>query len=159
MPKTPLRRPAARKQDRSVFAIVAARYNLPYVQPLVRHARREILALEPGARIEVHWAPGSFEIPLLVQLAAARGKYDAILALGVILQGETAHAALIGEAVTAALLDISRKFSLPVIHEVLLLADEKQARARCLGRTRNRGTEAARAAIAAVRAVRNLLAD
>jgi 6,7-dimethyl-8-ribityllumazine synthase len=138
------------------FGIVAGQYNLTYTQGLVDNAQRELNELEPGANIRLVWAPGAFEIPLLVKLLAAQKKVNAILALGVVLQGETAHATLISQSVTSALLDLSLESGIPVINEVLLLQDEEQARARCLGTEINRGVEAARAAISAARTVRDL---
>jgi len=138
------------------FAIVAGQYNLTYTQGLVDNAQRELNELESGANVRLVWAPGAFEIPLMVKMLASQKKVSAILALGVVLQGETAHAALITQSVTAALLDISLEFHIPVINEVLLLQDEQQARERCLGTEINRGVEAARAAIAAARTVREL---
>jgi 6,7-dimethyl-8-ribityllumazine synthase len=138
------------------FAIVASQYNATYVQPMVDNAYYEINELEPGASVVLLSAPGSFEIPLLVKLAAEQEKYSAILALGVILQGETSHAVLIGQAVTTALMQISLESRIPVIHEVLLLDNEAQAKARCIDKGHNRGVEAARAAVAAARSVQEI---
>lgn len=151
MPKAfPLRPRTASNASRS-YAIVASQFNDIYVQPLVDHALRELAEIEPGAKIEVFRSPGSFEIPVFVQAAADLKKFDAILALGVIFQGETGHATLIAESVTKALLDISLAHRLPVIHEVLFLKNEEQARERCLETEHNRGVEAARAAVQAAR--------
>ena len=61
--------------------------------------------------------------------------------------GETSHADLIATSVTKALLEISLRMKLPVLHEVIVAQTEEQARERCLGTTINRGTEAARAAV------------
>jgi 6,7-dimethyl-8-ribityllumazine synthase len=102
--------------------------------------------------------PGAFEIPFIVQEIverdpAERGYVSAIIALGVIIQGETQHARLIGEAVTRSLLELSLRFHVPIIHEVLLLENEAQARARCLEPEVNRGTEAARIAVRMIQAV------
>ena len=77
------------------------------------------------------------------------------MALGVILQGETAHAQHLGQSVTDALQQISLEHGIPVIHAVLSLKNEAQARKRCLEDEINRGTEAARAAIE----MANLIAD
>ena len=145
-------RPRQFQQRRSV-AIVASQYNSEFVEGLSSHAQRELALLLPDGAIQQFLAPGAFEIPLLVQEVAERGSFSAIIALGVIIQGETQHARLIAEAVTHALLDLSLRHRVPVIHEVLLLDNEEQARVRCLEETINRGTEAARAAVRAIQSV------
>jgi 6,7-dimethyl-8-ribityllumazine synthase len=146
----PPRLRSSRKSTAS-YAIVASKFNQEFVESLVNNAQTELGALEPGSQIVLIWTPGSFEIPLFVQATAELNRFQAILALGVILEGETEHARLIAEAVTRSLMDISLKHKLPVIHEVLLLKDEAQARARCMGTEHNRGVEAARAAVSAAR--------
>jgi 6,7-dimethyl-8-ribityllumazine synthase len=156
MPKTPFIRPRTAKKSGLSFVIVASQYNNTYVQPLVDSASSEINELEPGASVQLLRVPGSFEIPLGVKLMALQNKFDAILALGVILQGETAHADLIARSVTAALMNLALEFRVPVIHEVLLLQNEEQAKARCLGTKLNRGIEAARAAVSIARTVSDL---
>ncbi|MEA3187684.1 MAG: 6,7-dimethyl-8-ribityllumazine synthase [Chthoniobacter sp.] len=139
--------------QRRAFAIVASEYNGEFVQGLVDFAMRELQELVPGAYVTVYRVPGAFEIPLAVQEAAERGGVDAILALGVIVQGETGHAGLLAEAVTYALLECGMRYRLPVVHQVLLVADEAQARQRCLEPELNRGTEAARVAVRALQAL------
>jgi 6,7-dimethyl-8-ribityllumazine synthase len=156
MPKTPFIRPRTARKSGLSFAIVASQYNNMYVQPLVDAATAEINKLEPGASVYLVRVPGSFEIPLAIKLVAMQKKFDAILALGVVLQGETAHADLIARSVTAALMNLALEFSIPVIHEVLLLQNEEQAKARCLGTELNRGTEAARAGVSIARTVNEL---
>ena len=132
---------------RRSIAIVVSTYHDEYARGLVAHARREIEELAPGSRLEVFEVPGSFEVPLVVQGVAERGESEAIIAFGVLLEGQTAHARLISTAVTEALMRIGLATHVPVIHEILVLQDEEQARARCLGDELNRGTEGARAAV------------
>jgi len=140
------------------FAVVASQFNLPHVKSLVDCAYAEINELEHGAPFHVTWVPGSFEIPLAVKLIAQQKRFDVIIALGVILQGETGHADLIAQSVTNSLQNLSLEFNVPIIHEVLLLKNEEQALARCQpGSELNRGVEAARAAVSAGRIIREIL--
>jgi len=134
-------------QSRRSVAIVASQYNTEFVEGLISHAQKELALLLPESTIQPFYVPGAFEIPLLVQEVAERGAFNAIIALGVVIQGETQHARLVAEAVTHALLDLSLRFRIPVIHEVLLLENQQQARERCLEEEINRGTEAARVAV------------
>jgi 6,7-dimethyl-8-ribityllumazine synthase len=128
------------------FVLVASQFNAKYVQGLVTHCTDELRALSPASNVVLHLVPGAFEIPLVVREVALKKNADAIIALGVILEGETAHARLLGQSVTSALQKIALEQSVPVIHAVLSLNDEGQARKRCLEDEMNRGTEAARAA-------------
>ena len=156
MPKTSTNRPRIARKSGLSFAIVASRYNNAYVQALIDSATSELNQVEPGADVHLVRVPGSFEIPLAVKLVALQKKVDAILALGVVLRGETAHADLIARSVTTALMNLALELRIPVIHEVLLLDNEEQAKARCLGKKLNRGTEAARAAVSIARTVNDL---
>lgn len=131
---------------KGAFAIVASQYNEAFVRGMVEHAKNELAAIFPNAAVAVYEVPGAFEIPVVVQEVAASGKVEAVIALGVIIQGATRHADLIGRSVTEALQQIALKHRIPVIHEVLLLDNEEQARQRCLDEKLNRGTEAARSA-------------
>jgi 6,7-dimethyl-8-ribityllumazine synthase len=139
------------------FAIVASEYNRYYVDGLVRFASEELKAIAPQAQLSLVRVPGSYEIPIAVQTVAKYQKPDAILAFGLIFDGETLHASLIANAVTQALLTISLKESVPILHEVLVAKNEEQAKARCLSPDVNRGTEAARAAVRIVHALRQIL--
>ena len=146
MPKLAPSRPRAsgRKQH---FAIVASLFNRLYVQGLVDHAVAELRALAPSADISIHQVPGAFEIPVVVREIALKKNAQAILALGVILQGKTSHAQNLARSVTDALQQIAIEHGVPVINAVLSLETEQQARERCLEKEINRGTEAARAAV------------
>lgn len=129
------------------FPIVASQFNAAYVQGLIDHAAAELRALLPSATTSLLQVPGAFEIPLVVREIAMQKRADAIIAIGVILKGETDHADHLGRSVTDALQRIAVTHGIPVINVVLSFDDEDQARARCLENEINRGTEAARAAV------------
>ncbi|MEI6322958.1 MAG: 6,7-dimethyl-8-ribityllumazine synthase [bacterium] len=157
MLKTLPTRPRTTVLAASRFVIVASRYNHEYVSSMVAKAQQEITAIESQALIEVVYTPGSFEIPFLARQIIEYRKPDAVICLGVILRGETGHADLIAASVSNALCNLSMETGTPVIHGVLLLNNEEQAKSRCLGNEFNRGTEAARAAIEVLRESRNIV--
>jgi 6,7-dimethyl-8-ribityllumazine synthase len=134
------------------FAIIASRYNAEYVDPMLRAARAELR--RAGATVQVVRVPGAYEIPVVAAKlarsspATRHSSLSAIICLGVILRGETTHAAHIGEAVSNALMAIQMETEVPVVHEVLLLENREQAQVRCQDKRHNRGTEAAQTALA-----------
>lgn len=130
------------------FAIVASSYNARYVDAMLRAAKAELK--RAGAEsVEVIRVPGAYEIPVVATRLARlqASSISAIICLGVILRGQTVHADHIGRAVSEGLMEIQLRHEIPVIHEVLLLENEEQARVRCLDGKFNRGTEAAQTAL------------
>ena len=137
------------------FAIVASKYNGRYVDAMLKAAQRELK--KAGAKVRVVRVPGAFEVPVVAaQLAALEPKPSAIICLGVIFQGQTSHAQHVGWGVTHALAQIQVQQRIPVIHGVFVFEKEEHARVRCLGRTHNRGTEAAHTALEMARVMRGL---
>jgi 6,7-dimethyl-8-ribityllumazine synthase len=134
-------------KTRRTFHIVASRFNAQYVDGLIDHVTEELHTIAPQSTISVHRVPGSFEIPVIAREIAIQNKADAIIACGVILQGETNHAQNLSRSVTDALQCLAIEHGVPVINAVLSFDNENQARARCLENKINRGTEAARAAV------------
>ncbi len=132
------------------FAIVASRYNARYVDAMLRAAKAELWRADVS-RIQIVRVPGAYEIPVVTKrLARTLPGLSAIICLGVIIRGETVHAAHIGDTVSHALMEIQLAYEIPIIHEVLLLENESQAQVRCLDPGHNRGTEAAQTALAMV---------
>lgn len=135
---------------------MAAKYNEAFTNALVENAVAELNELAPQSRIDVIRVPGAFEVPMMVSQVLQRATPDCVIALGLIIRGSTAHADLVATSVTTALQDLAVKCGVPVIHEVLLCDDEKQAYARCIGEQMNRGREAARAAVTMIDVVQEL---
>ncbi len=128
------------------FVIIASKYNAQYVDAMMRAAQTEFVRVK--GKVKILRVPGAFEIPVVAaKVAQASPQVSGIVCLGVILRGATTHAQHIGEAVSDALMQIQVESGIPVIHEVLLLENKEQAKARCLSKTHNRGTEAAQTAI------------
>lgn len=144
----PVRKNVAKAQPGAGrFAIVASEYNASYVGGMLRAAKSE-LKQAGAAEVRVVRVPGAFEIPVVAgALARQYPGWDAVICLGVILQGQTSHAAHVGEAVTLALAQIAIHAGVPMIHEVLVFTSEEQARVRCLSKEFNRGAEAAQTAL------------
>ncbi len=133
------------------FAVVASRFNNKWVEGLL-DAGLDALR-ERGAderRIQVVRVPGAFELPLAAHWLAQRKQpaVDAIIALGVLVQGETAHFEHIARECLHGLARVSRCHCLPLSVGVVTLRDRTQAEQRCLrGSAHNRGRQAALAAL------------
>ena len=128
------------------FALVVSVFNREYTDALLASAQTAL----KGHELKIVRVPGAFEIPLQAQRLARSKRHDAIIALGLIWQGKTLHAQEILRAVTDALMRISLETDVPVLHEVLAIKSEAEARARCMGNKLNRGREAAEAALSLV---------
>jgi 6,7-dimethyl-8-ribityllumazine synthase len=134
---------ASSRSFKPSFALVVSEYNRDYTDALLQAAQEVLI----GYTQKVVRVPGAYEIPLQVQRLARTKRYAAVIALGLIWQGRTKHADEILRAVTDALMRISLETDVPVLHEVLAVKTEAEARARCMGRKLNRGREAAEAAL------------
>ena len=128
------------------FAIVASEYNSVIMDRLIAGATR---ALKDQKQVRVIRVPGSFEIPLAAKHAALSKKYDAIVALGCVVRGETPHFEYISSSVSQALQLVALETGLPVGFGVLTVDTVQQAMERS-GESGNKGAEAALTALAMI---------
>jgi 6,7-dimethyl-8-ribityllumazine synthase len=141
-------RPGAPATPRRRFSIVAARYNEVITTKLVDGAIEGLRAAGHGDEdVDLTWVPGAFEIPLVAHRLAQSGRYSALICLGAIIRGETAHFDLIATEVARGIAEASRATGIPIIFEVLATQDLPQAEARAGGAHGNKGWEAAKAAV------------
>ena len=134
------------------FGIAAARYNPELADALVANC----LDVLEGAKCQIIRVPGTFEVTAAAARLAKSGKFDCVIALGILIQGETTHAQHISAAVAHGLTTIAIQTGVPIIFGVVTTDNLRQARVRCLGKTYNRGREAARTAIEMARTWKNL---
>ena len=130
------------------FAVVVSRFNHPISARLLEACVDE-LAKRGAAAADVHvaWVPGAFEVPLAARSLAASGRYDAVVALGVVIRGGTPHFDYVCRAVTDGVRQVALASGVPVAFGVLTTDDVDQALARAGEGDENKGREAARAAI------------
>ena len=130
------------------FGIVVSRHNDLFTGQLLKGAL-DCLARHGAAEkdVEVAWVPGAFEQPLVLKKLAQAGKYNALIALGAVIQGATAHAGLINAQVARALTQISLESGIPVIDGIVAAESLDQAIERCGTKSGNRGWIAAQTAI------------
>ena len=141
-------------------ALIAARFNPEITDALAEGARRALLAHGAAAEdIETVRVPGAWELPQAAAKAAEAGRFDAIVALGCVIRGETPHFEYVCTEATLGLGAVARAASIPVAFGVLTTDDEAQARARAGDGPDNKGYEAAMAVLDMVAVYRLLEAD
>lgn len=122
------------------LGIVASRFNEDICGPLLEQAR--VAARKAGIEPVVVSVPGALEIPLALQWMAQSGRFDALVALGAVIRGETYHFEIVAEQSARGVMDVALDFGVPVANGILTTEDEAQAKAR-LGK----GAEAVQVAL------------
>jgi len=141
------------------IALLTSSFNAAIVDGLLTGAREALSGMGVAAAdITVVDVPGAFELPLAAAVAARSKRFDALVALGVVVRGETDHYQHIARETASGLAAVARETGVPVGFGVLTVTDEKQAIGRARPGPGNKGAEAARAAVAMVRVVRSLQA-
>jgi len=126
------------------FAIVVARFNEFITERLLAGAREAFRDHNlPDEAIDVARVPGSFELPLIAQKLASSGDYAAIVCLGAVIRGETAHFEYVAGQAAAGIAAVSRETGVPVLFGVLTTDTTEQAVERAGAKGDNKGYAAA----------------
>ena len=130
------------------FALVVSQFNTEVTAGLLEGALVHLKkAGVSGEAITVAKVPGAYEIPLVVQQLARTKNFNAIIALGCVIRGDTIHFEMICESVFRSLQEIALATGIAVTSGLVMAEDLEQARARSGGNVANRGEEAAQAAL------------
>lgn len=139
------------------LAVVTARWNDHLTGRLLDGARR---AYEhcgiPATAVSEVWAPGSFELPLVCQQLAGSGEFDAVIAIGVVVRGETTHYDIVSEAAAVGVREAAASTGVPVIFGVLTTENEQQVLDRAGDDNTNKGFEAVITAVEMATLLSNL---
>jgi 6,7-dimethyl-8-ribityllumazine synthase len=122
------------------LGIVASRFNEPIAAELLQRARAEARKL--GVEFEEQSVPGALEIPIALQWMAQSGRYDALVAVGAVIRGDTYHFEVVCNESARGVMDVALESGLPVANGILTTNDEAQAKARL-----DKGAEAVRVAV------------
>ena len=129
------------------FAIVSARFNAAVTERLVAGARSCLIEYGAAANdIEILTVPGAWELPLAARHLAAHG-FDAIVAIGCVIRGDTPHFEYVAGAATNGLAQVQMESGIPIGFGLLTVENNEQAFARAGGREGNKGWESALAAL------------
>ena len=129
-------------------AVIASRFNEEITRKLADGAMETLIA--NGVlfdNIDLIWVPGAWELPLAARAAASSDRYDAIVAVGAVIRGETGRYDIIANEASRGLADVGREFEIPIGFGLLTCEDDEQAEARSGGAHGNKGSDAAEAAL------------
>jgi 6,7-dimethyl-8-ribityllumazine synthase len=128
------------ERDAMRLGIVASRFNEELTSRLLERAQAEAKKL--GAQCSVVSVPGALEIPLALQWLAQSGRFDALVAVGAVVRGETYHFEIVCNESARGITEVALECGLPIANGILTTNDERQAEARL-----DKGAEAVRVAI------------
>ena len=139
------------------FCVIVARFNSLFSEKLLDGAKDMLLRHDVSHRaIDVVRVPGAWELPLVAKEAALSGKYDAIIALGAVIRGDTPHFEYVSAEMSKGLASVAMTQRVPVSFGVLTTDTMEQAVARSGSKAGNKGAEAALAAIETVNVLKEL---
>jgi 6,7-dimethyl-8-ribityllumazine synthase len=126
------------------IAIVVSLYNRELTETLEKKCIQKLISKNLDKnQLNIFYVPGAFEIPLKCQQLAKTNKYNAIIALGMVLKGDTYHFELVANECARGVMQVMLKYNIPIIFEVLACYNNDDAQRRCGDDDYNRGIEAA----------------
>lgn len=139
------------------FAIVASRFNELVTSRLIEGAKDTLIRhdVSPNS-IDVFWVPGAWELPLVAKEIALTGKYDAIIALGAVIRGDTPHFDYVAAEASKGLANVGLEHRMPVLFGVLTCDTLDQALLRAGSKAGNKGSDCAAGAIEMANLLRNI---
>jgi 6,7-dimethyl-8-ribityllumazine synthase len=133
--------------------VVMARFNIDVCEGLLSACTAELKKLGVAAEdITIATVPGALEIPLVLQTMAQGGKFDALVALGAVIRGETYHFEVVSNDSCRAVMEVQLDTGVPVANGILTCEDDDQA----LARMQQKGADCAQAAIEMANLLRTL---
>jgi len=142
---------------RARIAIVRAEFNAAITGGIERACLAELRSAGVADRhVDRFAVPGCFELPIMAQRIARRGRHDVIIALGAVIRGDTYHFELVANECARGIMDVSLRHNVPVIFEVLAVYRRRDALRRSGKNRMNKGIEAASAALAVLASLDSL---
>ena len=139
------------------IGIVAARFNEFIVSKLIAGAKDGLVRHDVAEEnIDLAWVPGAFEIPLVAKKMAQSGKYDAVIALGTVIRGETSHYDYVCNEVSKGIATVSLESEIPVMFGVVTTENIEQAIERAGTKAGNKGYDCALGAIEMVNLIKKI---
>ena len=139
------------------IAIVASRFNELVTSRLIEGAKDTLMRHDvSGSAIDIYWAPGAWELPLVAKEVALTNKYDAIIALGAVIRGDTPHFDYVAAEASKGLATIGLQSRIPVLFGVLTCDTLDQALIRAGSKAGNKGADCAVGAIEMANLLRNI---
>ena len=142
------------------IAIVASRFNELVTSRLIEGAKDTLMRHDVSHNsIDIYWVPGAFELPLIAKEIALSGKYDAIIALGAVIRGDTPHFDYVSAEMSKGLASVGLEHRVPVMFGVLTCDTLDQALIRAGSKAGNKGSDCALGAIEMANLLRNIRKD